>query len=192
MAQVEMVVSDPVRLVAIVTRDAVEELGLKNGMTATAIVKSTNVMVQSYDARRALSPRLARRRAARAGRARVAQTRPAHRVRGGVAHRRLPEDRPARALLVRRLEHARGADPAGRARRRLRVGEHDAAEPALCEGALLQARRLHPQHARRSSCRGRTRPASTASTTSRSAGSRSSSPRPACRSGATRCRSSRS
>lgn len=47
MAQVELVVSDPVRLVAIVTRDAVEELGLKAGMRATAIVKSTNVMVQN-------------------------------------------------------------------------------------------------------------------------------------------------
>jgi molybdopterin-binding protein len=47
MAQVELVVSDPVRLVAVVTRDAVEELGLKNGMTTTAIVKSTNVILQS-------------------------------------------------------------------------------------------------------------------------------------------------
>jgi molybdopterin-binding protein len=46
MAQVEMVVSDPVRLVALVTRDAVEELDLKPGMSATAIVKSTSVMVQ--------------------------------------------------------------------------------------------------------------------------------------------------
>jgi molybdopterin-binding protein len=47
MAQVELVVADPVRLVAIVTRDAVEELGLKEGMAATAIVKSTNVIIQS-------------------------------------------------------------------------------------------------------------------------------------------------
>ncbi len=47
MAQVEFVVSDPVRLVAIVTRDAVQELGLKEGMAATAIVKSTNVIIQS-------------------------------------------------------------------------------------------------------------------------------------------------
>ncbi len=47
MAQVELVVSDPVRLVAIVTRDAVEELGLRNGMATTAIVKSTNVIIQS-------------------------------------------------------------------------------------------------------------------------------------------------
>ena len=47
MAQVEIVVSDPVRLVAVVTRDAVEELGLKNGMTTTAIGKSTNVILQS-------------------------------------------------------------------------------------------------------------------------------------------------
>jgi molybdopterin-binding protein len=45
-AQVEMVVTEPVRLVAVVTRDAVEELGLKNGMSATAVVKSTSVMVQ--------------------------------------------------------------------------------------------------------------------------------------------------
>jgi molybdopterin-binding protein len=46
MAQVELVVSEPVRLVAVVTRDAVEELGLKRGMTTTAIVKSTNVILQ--------------------------------------------------------------------------------------------------------------------------------------------------
>ena len=46
MAQVEMVVSDPVRLVAIVTRDAVDALGLKPGHTATGVVKSTSVMVQ--------------------------------------------------------------------------------------------------------------------------------------------------
>ena len=45
-AQVEMVVSDPVRLVALVTRYAVEELQLRPGMSATAIVKSTSVMVQ--------------------------------------------------------------------------------------------------------------------------------------------------
>jgi molybdopterin-binding protein len=47
MAQVEIVVNEPVRLVAVVTRDAVEEIGLKPGMATTAIVKSTNVMVQS-------------------------------------------------------------------------------------------------------------------------------------------------
>jgi molybdopterin-binding protein len=46
MAQVEIVVTDPVRFVAVVTRDAVEDLGLKPGMPATAIVKSTSVMVQ--------------------------------------------------------------------------------------------------------------------------------------------------
>src|SRR4051812_22659330 len=46
-AQVEMVVNEPVRLVAVVTRDAVEELGLRSGMATTAIVKSTNVIVQN-------------------------------------------------------------------------------------------------------------------------------------------------
>lgn len=46
MAQVELVVSDPVRLVALVTRDAIEDLDLRVGMPVTAIVKSTSVMVE--------------------------------------------------------------------------------------------------------------------------------------------------
>jgi molybdopterin-binding protein len=46
MAQVELAVNGPVRLVAVVTRDAVEELGLKPGMATTALVKSTNVLLQ--------------------------------------------------------------------------------------------------------------------------------------------------
>jgi molybdopterin-binding protein len=33
--------------VAIVTRDAVEELGAKPGMAMTAVVKSTSVMIES-------------------------------------------------------------------------------------------------------------------------------------------------
>jgi molybdopterin-binding protein len=47
LAQVEILVTGPVRVVAVVTRDAVEELGLKPGSPATAIVKSTSVMVES-------------------------------------------------------------------------------------------------------------------------------------------------
>jgi len=47
LAQVEILVTEPTRIVAIVTRDAVEELGLKPGSPATAIVKSTSVMVES-------------------------------------------------------------------------------------------------------------------------------------------------
>jgi molybdopterin-binding protein len=46
MAQVELVVTEPARIVALVTRDAVEELALKPGMSITAIVKSTSVMVE--------------------------------------------------------------------------------------------------------------------------------------------------
>src|SRR3954451_1540010 len=46
MAQVEIVVTEPTRVVALVTRDAVEELGLEPGMPATALVKSTSVMVE--------------------------------------------------------------------------------------------------------------------------------------------------
>jgi len=47
LAQVEILVDQPVRVVAIVTRDAVEELGLTEGSSATAIVKSTSVMVET-------------------------------------------------------------------------------------------------------------------------------------------------
>ena len=46
LAQVELAVTEPARVVAVVTRDAVEELGLEPGMPATAIVKSTSVMVE--------------------------------------------------------------------------------------------------------------------------------------------------
>ncbi|HET7745443.1 MAG TPA: helix-turn-helix transcriptional regulator [Gaiellaceae bacterium] len=46
LAQVELVVSEPVRLTAIITSDAVADLGLRAGSTATAIVKSTSVMVE--------------------------------------------------------------------------------------------------------------------------------------------------
>jgi molybdopterin-binding protein len=46
MAQVELEVTEPVRVVALVTRDAVEELGLTRGSHAAAVVKSTSVMIQ--------------------------------------------------------------------------------------------------------------------------------------------------
>jgi molybdopterin-binding protein len=46
LAQVEIDVTEPTRVVAVITRDAVEELGLKPGMAATALVKSTSVMVE--------------------------------------------------------------------------------------------------------------------------------------------------
>lgn len=45
-AQVELVVDEPARLVAIVTADAVEDLELKPGMPAAAVVKATSVMVE--------------------------------------------------------------------------------------------------------------------------------------------------
>ena len=47
LAQVELTVTEPARVVAVVTADAVEELGLKPGMAATAVVKSTSVMVEA-------------------------------------------------------------------------------------------------------------------------------------------------
>ena len=46
LARVEIDVTEPSRVVAIITREAVEELGLKAGVRATAIVKSTSVMVE--------------------------------------------------------------------------------------------------------------------------------------------------
>jgi molybdopterin-binding protein len=46
LAQVEIDVTEPARVVAVITRDAAEELGLKPGLEATAIVKATSVMVE--------------------------------------------------------------------------------------------------------------------------------------------------
>jgi molybdopterin-binding protein len=46
LAQVEIDVTGPVRVVSIITRESLEELGLRPGMDATAVVKSTSVMVQ--------------------------------------------------------------------------------------------------------------------------------------------------
>jgi molybdopterin-binding protein len=45
-AQVELLIDEPARVVAIVTADAIEELGLEVGRPATAVVKATSVMVQ--------------------------------------------------------------------------------------------------------------------------------------------------
>jgi molybdopterin-binding protein len=46
LAQVEIEVSGPVRIIAVITRDAVESLGLAPGAPATGIVKSTSVLVE--------------------------------------------------------------------------------------------------------------------------------------------------
>jgi molybdopterin-binding protein len=46
LAKVEIDVSGPSRVVAIITRESVEELGLKAGVSVSAVVKSTSVMVQ--------------------------------------------------------------------------------------------------------------------------------------------------
>jgi molybdopterin-binding protein len=46
LAQVEIDVTEPARLVAIITRDAAEELGLKRGVAAAGVVKATSVMVE--------------------------------------------------------------------------------------------------------------------------------------------------
>src|SRR5919106_917772 len=46
LAQVEIEVAEPARVVAVITREAVEQLGLKKGMSASARVKATSVMVE--------------------------------------------------------------------------------------------------------------------------------------------------
>jgi molybdopterin-binding protein len=46
LAQVELDVTEPARVVAMITRDAARELGLKPGMSAAAVVKATSVMVE--------------------------------------------------------------------------------------------------------------------------------------------------
>jgi molybdopterin-binding protein len=45
-AQVDIDVNEPIRVVSIITRESFEELGLRPGMSATAVVKSTSVMIQ--------------------------------------------------------------------------------------------------------------------------------------------------
>jgi molybdopterin-binding protein len=46
LARVEIEVTEPARVVAIITRESAEELGLKPGMNATGVVKATSVMVE--------------------------------------------------------------------------------------------------------------------------------------------------
>ena len=46
LAQVEIDVTEPSRVVALITREAAEELGLRAGMSAAAVVKATSVMVE--------------------------------------------------------------------------------------------------------------------------------------------------
>ena len=46
MAQIEMVVDEPAVLTAIVTADAVRDLGIKPGNHIVAVIKSTSVMVE--------------------------------------------------------------------------------------------------------------------------------------------------
>ena len=46
LAQVEIEVTEPATLTAIITRASAEELGLRPGVAATGVVKSTSVMVE--------------------------------------------------------------------------------------------------------------------------------------------------
>lgn len=46
LAQVELDVTAPATVVAVITRDAAEELGLRPGVEATGVVKATSVMVE--------------------------------------------------------------------------------------------------------------------------------------------------
>jgi molybdopterin-binding protein len=46
LARVEIDVTEPARVVAIITRESAEELGLKPGVSAAGVVKATSVMVE--------------------------------------------------------------------------------------------------------------------------------------------------
>jgi molybdopterin-binding protein len=46
LAQVEIEITEPARVTAIITRAAARELGLRPGMAATGVVKATSVMVE--------------------------------------------------------------------------------------------------------------------------------------------------
>lgn len=45
-AQIEIDVTEPARVVAIITRESAEQLALKPGMSAAGVVKATSVMVE--------------------------------------------------------------------------------------------------------------------------------------------------
>jgi molybdopterin-binding protein len=45
-AKIEIDVTEPARVVAIITRESAEELGLRAGMSAAGVVKATSVMVE--------------------------------------------------------------------------------------------------------------------------------------------------
>lgn len=46
LAQIDIDVTEPGRVVSVITRESLEELGLRPGMDATAVVKATSVMVE--------------------------------------------------------------------------------------------------------------------------------------------------
>ncbi len=46
LAKIEIDVTEPARVVAIITRESAESLGLKRGMGAAGVVKATSVMVE--------------------------------------------------------------------------------------------------------------------------------------------------
>ena len=46
LARVELSIEEPARVVAIITAEAADELGLRKGMSAAAVVKSTSIMVE--------------------------------------------------------------------------------------------------------------------------------------------------
>jgi molybdopterin-binding protein len=46
LARVEIDVTEPARVVAIITRESAEQLGLKPGGSATGVVKATSVMIE--------------------------------------------------------------------------------------------------------------------------------------------------
>ena len=46
LAKVEIDVTEPARVVAIITRESAEQLALKAGMSAAGVVKATSVMVE--------------------------------------------------------------------------------------------------------------------------------------------------
>ena len=146
-AQVELVVDEPARLVAIVTADAVEELGLKPGMPAAAVVKATSVMV------RALVKARARRRAGRSGCRRRMRPRPGRPRATVYAAASLTDAFPKIApqahfsfagsnTLAAQIRQGAPADVFASA-------NTDAPARAVRRRLLLEAGRVHAQHARR-------------------------------------------
>ena len=150
LARVEIDVTEPARVVAIVTRESVEELGLAAGHERRRRRQVDERDGGAVSARGLRAARRRRRRGSdrcRADRG-AGDRRPGNRPRGCVPHRGAAADRRIGAGVLRRLEPARAAGSPGLPVRRLPLGEPPVHAGAVRRGPRPQAGRLRDQQPR--------------------------------------------